>query len=104
MPLRRREALSDVAICPSVCLSVRLSVPPELCRLRIRPRTDVDPPRSAAGGISSRRAITCCRRYLVFCAVAIPYSGYAWAAESIIFSTCLSVYRCGRGILRPAYR
>ena len=32
--------------------------PRELCGLRIRPRTDVDPPRSA-GGISSRRAITC---------------------------------------------
>ena len=47
------------SICLSVCLSVRLSVPgglgvpqllcrpPELCGLWIRPRTDVDPPRSA---------------------------------------------------------
>jgi len=63
---------------PSVCLSVRLSVPwrsclsyrhagclqlshrrpPEMCRLRTRSRTDVDPPRvelPSAGGISSRR-------------------------------------------------
>ena len=59
---------------PSICLSVCPSWsrrclpkpaapqlpcrPPELCRLRIRPRMDVDPPRSA-GGSSSRRAITC---------------------------------------------
>jgi len=50
---------------PSFCSSsVRLSVPPgpatgvELCGLRIRPRTDVDPPRSAVC-ISSCRAITC---------------------------------------------
>jgi len=51
-PRRRWGALSDAAIRPSVCLSVRMSLPPrsavlELCGLRIRPRTDVDPPRSA---------------------------------------------------------
>ena len=63
---------------PSACLSVRLSVPwrsclsyrhagclqlshrrpPEMCGLRTRPRTDVDPPRvelPSAGGISSLR-------------------------------------------------
>ena len=49
------RALSDAVIRPSVRPSVCLSIaplqlrcrPPELCGLRIRPRTDVDPPRSA---------------------------------------------------------
>ena len=49
----------DPPVRPSVRLSVSAQArPPELCGLRIGPRTDVDPPRSA-GGISSRRAITC---------------------------------------------
>ena len=41
----------DSSVHPSVCLSIApLQLrcrPPELCGLRIRPRTDVDPPRSA---------------------------------------------------------
>jgi len=69
---------------PSVCLSVqpclgaqRLAAPttaapqlpcrlPELCGLRIRPRTDVDPPRSA-GSIWSCRALTCFNIFSDFC-------------------------------------
>ena len=76
---RRRGALNDTAIRPSVpwrscprraaavgsthagCLQLNQRRPPVTCRLRTRPRTDVDPPRielpSAAGeGISSRRS------------------------------------------------
>jgi len=74
---RRRGALSDNPIRPSVCPSLGYSTlaawrsclgyrhwlpaagrPPETCGLRTRPRTDVDPPRvelPSAGGISSRR-------------------------------------------------
>ena len=75
---RRRRALSDTAI-DVVCLSVSLSQPrlsarwlpaagrpPEICGLRTRPRTDVDPPRvelpsAARGHIVSPPpgAITC---------------------------------------------
>jgi len=79
-PVVRGEASSDNAIRPSVRLSQprlymhagcvaqlpRLSArwlpaavrPPEMCGLRTRPRTDVDPPRvglPSAAGISSRR-------------------------------------------------
>jgi len=55
--LRSREALSDTAIRPSVpwrsclgyrhsgCLQLSHRRPPEICRLRTRPRTDVDLPR-----------------------------------------------------------
>ena len=42
----------------SLVISSRNTTPPDQCGPRIRPRTNVDPPRSA-GGISSRRAITC---------------------------------------------
>jgi len=65
-------ALSDTAIRSSVRLSVPAGLrlrhrllaaqlsckQPELCGLRIRRHTDVDPPRSV-GAASSRRAITC---------------------------------------------
>ena len=61
---------------PSVCLSLRLSVPwrscprlghrrpPEMCGLRTRPRTDVDPPRvelpsARAYRLAAPGAITC---------------------------------------------
>jgi len=77
-PPRRKGASSDTAIRPSVCPSIGYSTlaacrsclgyrhagcpaagrPPEVCGLRTRPRTDVDPPRvelPSAGGISSRR-------------------------------------------------
>jgi len=63
-------ALSDTTIRPSVCPMAQLPYrhagclqlshcrPTEVCGLRTRPRTDVDPPRvelPSAGGISSRR-------------------------------------------------
>jgi len=61
---RRRGALNDAAIRPFVCLSVcqrlgqlgaqRLGQTTR-AGLRIRPRTDVDPPRSAGGHIVSAR-------------------------------------------------
>ena len=68
----RQGGISDTAIRPSVRVSVpgrngprRAAAlgyshrrPPEMCGLRTRPRTDVDPPRvdpASAGGISSRR-------------------------------------------------
>ena len=70
MPRRWGGALSDAAIRPSVCLSVRLDTASTSCYIKTslvgrtwpRRAADVDPPRSA-GGISSRRAITCFINY-----------------------------------------
>jgi len=89
----RRAAISDSAIRPSVRLSQpRLWArwlpaagrPPEMCRLRTRPRTDVDPPRvelPSAGDISSRRssgAIPC-----------LPLD--AWQCDSWCVCVCVCV-------------
>jgi len=60
---RRTVALSDAAIRPSVApgLGAQLQLPcgpAELRGLRIRPRTDVDPPRDHLGGVGGGRMVS----------------------------------------------
>jgi len=59
------------------CLQLSHRRPPEMCGLRIRPRTDVDPPRvelpsAGAYRLASTGAITC--YYIAFNAMCMPNS------------------------------
>ena len=107
---RCRGDLSDTAIRPSVCLSrgaaalgYRLSHrrPPEMCGLRTRPRTDVDPSRvelPSAGEyrLAAPRAITCLYKVVGLCCVNVlgPSRSYAHMLTASMYNNSANDRLC----------